>query len=109
MVDAFVAAGLECKSPTLMLKEDYGFAPLVAIEGTHFLVPSLCSDCGGRIMSFSSSDDQNKVKAYYDGLGKSSAALFSWVFIRDNILVQINGNLPADKAHVYEKALANMR
>jgi hypothetical protein len=108
VVDAFKSAGLECESPSPMTKADYGAAPDVAIEGTHFLVPSVCSDCGGRIMSFSSAEDLQLTKAYYDNLGKVSTAFFSWVFVRDNILVQINGDLPETSAHKYEAALLNL-
>jgi hypothetical protein len=42
---------------------------------------------------------------YYFALGKSSAAFFSWVFIKDNVLVQINGDLPEDKAKQYQTVL----
>jgi hypothetical protein len=38
-------------------------------------------------------------------LGKENAAFFSWVFVKDNILVQINGNLPEEQAKKYEAAL----
>lgn len=92
-----------------MTKDDYGMAPMAAVEGTHFLIPSLCSDCGGRILSFAAQPDLDMTKAYYDSLGKSSAAFFSWTFVKDNILVQINGDLPEAKARKYESALGNLK
>lgn len=108
VVDAFTAAGLEAENPRPMTVDDYGFAPLVAIEGTRFLIPSLCSDCGGRILSFTSIEDLEKTRAYYVDLGKESAAFFSWTFVKDNILVQINGDLPEEQARQYEAALNAM-
>ena len=42
------------------------------------------------------------MKAYYDDLGEGSAMLFSWTAVKDNILIQINGDLPEEK---YKKAL----
>ena len=54
VVDEFIAAGLEAEDPRPMTKDDYGPAPMTAVEGTRFLIPSLCADCGGRIFSFSS-------------------------------------------------------
>ena len=57
VVNALKSAGLEAESTSVMTKDDYGLAPLVAVEGTHFLIPSLCSDCGGRIFSYSNPDD----------------------------------------------------
>ena len=42
-------------------------------------------------------------------MGASFAMLFSWVFVRDNILVQINGELPEAKAKQYETALRSAK
>lgn len=60
-------------------------------------------------MSFSSQEDLDKTEAFYVQLGRESAILFSWTFKKDNILVQINGDLPEDKARQYESALNNLR
>ena len=108
VISAFKSAGLEAEQTSVMTPKDYGLAPLVAVEGTHFIVPSLCSDCGGRVLSFANQDDLSKTKAYYDNLSKQSAAFFSWVFVKDNILVQINGTLPEAKAKQYQSALDNL-
>jgi len=108
VVAIFKSASLEVEEARPMTKDDYGMAPMRAIEGTRFLIPSLCSDCGGRIFSFSSQEDLNLTRAYYEELGKSSAAFFSWVFVKDNILVQINGDLPEEKARQYEAALNSL-
>ncbi len=106
---AIQAAGLEFANPTPMTKDDYGLAPMTAKEAIHFFVPSVCSDCGGRLYSFSSQDDLNRMKEYYDKLGQASAAFFSWTFVKDNILIQINGDMPDTQAHKYEAALDNMK
>ena len=108
IVNVFKSASLEVDNARPMTKDDYGMAPMRAIEGTHFLIPSLCSDCGGRILSFSSQEDLEATKTYYEDLGKNSAAFFSWVFVKDNILVQINGDLPEEKARQYESALNSL-
>lgn len=108
VIEAFKAAGLEAESPRVMTRDDYGMAPMLAIEGTRFFIPSLCPDCGGRVLSFSSQKNLETTKAYYIELGKSSAAFFSWVFAKDNILVQINGSLSEETARQYEAALATL-
>lgn len=105
VVDAFKSAGLEAESTYAMTKDDYGMAPMVAIEGSRFIIPSLCADCGGRIFSFNNPDDLAVTKSYYEDLAKSSAMFFSWVFEKDNILVQINGDLPEEKALQYKEVL----
>jgi hypothetical protein len=80
-------------------------ALMVAAEGTSFLIPSLGEAKVGRIRSFDSPEDLEKTKAYAVKLSKESAAFFSWVFVKDNILVQLDGKLPEEQAKKYEAAL----
>lgn len=108
VVNAFQGAGLEAENPRTMTKDDYGMAPMTAVEGTRFLIPSLGQDSGGRILSFAAQQDLDLMRQYYVELGRSSALFFSWVFVSDNVLVQINGDLPEDKAMQYEAALIAM-
>jgi hypothetical protein len=86
-----------------------GLAPDLAISGTRFLIPSLGEDSGGRIWSFSNPEDLEKMRKYYTELGESSAMLKSWVIVRENILVQINGVLPKEKAKKYEGSLNSIK
>lgn len=104
VIDSFKAAGLEAENPTRMIPDDYGIAP-IADEGIHFFIPSLCSDCGGRVFYCKDINQLMNIKEYYDRLGKASALFFSWVFVSGNILVQINGDLPEEQAHKYELIL----
>ena len=104
-VNAFKDAGLEVEDVTEMTKDDYGLAPMKADEGVRFLIPSLGEDSGGRIFSFSSQSDLDDTKAYYDNLGKESAMLFSWTIEKENILVQINGELEEEEYEKYKAAL----
>lgn len=57
-------------------------------------------------MQFNSDAELETVRAYYVDLGRASAALFSWTYSRDGILVQINGQLEPAVAAKYEAALA---
>ncbi|MBK7781497.1 MAG: hypothetical protein IPJ58_12155 [Ardenticatenia bacterium] len=45
------------------------------------------------------------MSAYYAGLCDASPLLCSHVFIDGAILVQINGDLPKDKARKYDKVM----
>lgn len=103
--NAIIKAGLEFESPSEMTKDDYGMAPLTAKKGVRFFIPSLCSDCGGRLFTFSTKEDLESIYRYYDELGKQSAMFFSWVFFKDNVLIQINGDLSEEKALEYQTAL----
>lgn len=108
VIEAFKAAGLEAENPFVMTPQDYGLAPL-ADEGIRFFIPSICSDCGGRVLYYQDKTYLEKANNYYITLGKESAILFSWVFMRENILVQINGDLPEAKAKEYERILNEIK
>jgi len=108
VVQAFKRAGLEAEGIRDMTKEDYGLAPMVARDATRFLIPSLCADCGGRVFSFQSQADLDRTKSYYVEMGRASAIFFSWLFVKDNILVQINGDLPEERARQYDQALQSL-
>jgi len=104
VVAAFKAAGLEAENPSAMTKDDYGIGPFVC-TGTHFYVPSIDPTAGGRVFICDNDKDRDAIASYYTELGKTSAILFSWVYVKDNIVVQINGDLPEDKAKQYEAAI----
>lgn len=87
-----------------MTVEDYGFAP-IGEEGLRFFLPSLGEEAGGRIMRYDDSDVADRAEAYYEDLGEQSAALFSHVFRRGNIVIQVNGTLPQEQADLLETAL----
>ncbi|MCP4419740.1 MAG: hypothetical protein GY805_24275 [Chloroflexi bacterium] len=104
VIDAFQSADLEAESPTVMTADDYGLAPFVG-DGIRFLIPSLGEGNGGRVVAFEDADDRDRLAAYFESLGESSALFFSWVFVKDNIVLQINGSLDEDIARQYEAAL----
>lgn len=106
---AFTADGLEFTDPHTMTQDDYGMIPMTASTGIHFIIPSLCSDCGGRLMSYNSPAELDSVQILYEDLAKQSAMFFSWVFVKDNILLQINGDLPEAQAMEYQAALENLK
>jgi hypothetical protein len=107
VIAAFKAAGLEAESPTKMGRQDYGPAPLVG-EGMRFLIPSLCADCGGRVFAVAATDERDRLATHYRDLAKQSAFFYSHVFVRDNIVVQINGDLKDDQAAKYEAVLKTL-
>ena len=107
--EAIIGEGLEFEGYYEMTKDDCGLAPMNAVEAWRFLIPSLCADCGGRIYSFDDPGKLATMKEYYDSLAEVSAMYFSWVFVQDNILIQINGDLPEAQALQYQQALVNMK
>lgn len=110
VIAAFRAAGLEAEAARPMTRDDYGMAPMMAIEAQRFLIPSLGPDNGGRLFLFANQADLETTRKYYVEMGRASAILFSWTFAQDDlhILVQINGDLPEDQARRYETVLQNL-
>jgi hypothetical protein len=106
---AFKAAGLEFEQVSPLTKTDYGIAPYLCTTALHFIVPSVCVDCGGRVFECPNQDDRDRLAKYYTEAGKISAAFYSWVYVRENIVVQINGELPEAKARQYEAVLNGLK
>jgi hypothetical protein len=108
VLGAFVDAGLEVGPMRWMNVDDYGLAPKLAMDGTRFFIPSLCAECGGRILAFKDQAGLESTADYYLSLNQSDPASFSWIFMKDNIIVQLNGDTPETLAHKYETALNTM-
>jgi hypothetical protein len=107
IIDAFKAAGLEAENPRPMSQpQDYGQIPMIDVEGTQFNMPSLGEDGIGHIYSFASEGEIEKMIKYYSD---ASTDNFSWVYVKDNILVQLDGRLDEEKAKQYEAAMGNIR
>lgn len=106
---ALRSVNLEAENARPMAADDYGLAPMRAKEGQRFFLPSLCADCGGRVFSFTRQADLQAMKSFYEAQAKQSAAFFSWVFVKDNLLLQLNGELPKEKADAYNAALQTIR
>jgi len=106
-IDAFEAAGLATGAYYPMTKDDYGIGPYVGV-GIRFLIPSLGVDKGGRVVAFDNEEDMELLRSYYEELGRQSALFFSWVYVHQNVLLQINGDLPEDQALQYKVALDTM-
>lgn len=109
VLHAIQAAKLEAENVRPIEPNDYGLAPMLAKEGKRFYLPSLCDECGGRILAFTRKADLEKTKTFYDAQAKESAAFFSWVFVKDNLLLQLNGELPKEKAEAYNAALQSLK
>lgn len=81
-----------------MTKDDFGMAPMTAKDAAIFSLIETDNEDeqkNARILTFDNLEDLNATKAYYDDLGKSSAALFSYTAVDENnlVLMQFNGGL----------------
>lgn len=94
-----------------MTKDDFGMAPMTAKDATIFsLVETENEDeqKNARIFTFDNLEDLNATKAYYDDLGKSSAALFSYTAVDEDklVLMQFNGDFDQSLVEQYTETAA---
>ncbi len=110
VIDAFEAAGLETGEYHINDPLDLFGAPPLAVEFIRFFVPSRGQDAGGMVSSFASQEDFDMVYQHHKDLGWHDSGLYyPWVYVRDNILLQINGILSEPEAQKYADALDHMR
>jgi hypothetical protein len=113
VVAEFKAQGVDVADSYPIEQEGQSPMPKTYKEGTRFTIASMGKDTngeakGGRVFTFDSQSDMKPVQDYFEGLGKPSGLLSSYVYTKDNILVQINGELSKDKAEEYNRVLQGM-
>ncbi len=109
VVRAIQVAGLESKNAHHMDPEEFGAIPALASQGIRFSIPSVCPNCQGTVLSFDDSAALESTKTYYtEATIESDPALSSWVFEKNNILLQLSGELPEAQALQYGTILINL-
>jgi len=108
IIDAFESAGLDVQDLRVLTDEDYGSAPAVAREGISFVIPAgcPCDDGAARVFSFASRPDLNQMRAYHEERARDLYSVR--VFVKDNILMMITGDLPEAEAKEYERILNDL-
>jgi len=107
VVAAFKAAGLEAENVGTLEAKDYGAAPFVC-QGTRFNIPSAGKfagrDLGGHIFVCPNQDDLKKLQDFYVKAGQATALLASHLYVKGNVLVQLDGQLDRALADKYGAA-----
>lgn len=103
-------AGLVCEDIHLMAPEEYGALPSLASQGVRFSTPSLCPECGGMVLSFDRVNTLEATKLYYlNASAPGEPGASSWVFVKDNVLVQLSGEIPRAQAIRYGSVLVHLK
>ncbi|TFJ89933.1 hypothetical protein E4U82_19500, partial [Lentibacillus salicampi] len=76
-----------------------------ANKAKRLLIPSLGEDSGGRIFRYDNQTDLEEMKSYYDDLGEENAMFYSHTAVRDDILLQISGELSDEEFKKYKEVL----
>jgi hypothetical protein len=109
VVSAFKTAGLEAEKPSMMGLMDSNLMPYYITSLVIFSMPSLCLECGGRVYSFASEADTEKLKEAEYGFATKAPSLNGWVFTKGLVLVEIYGHLLDEQARKYDTALQAMK
>jgi len=99
---------LEVKEPEYISETNQFGLPAETTELIRFAIPSVGKDIQGCILTFELKDNLNKVRNYYADLNDKGQP-HTWSFMKDNILLVIDGVVPEEKARQYESALIGLR
>jgi hypothetical protein len=107
VLQAFQAAELPVELPQLSKDERDLFSNEMTLENRQFVIPNQGDPtlARGIIFSFQNEKDLREIQDYYAGLGKAVPQYSSWVFIKDNLVLQINSNISEAVAKQYAATL----
>jgi hypothetical protein len=107
VLQVFQAAGLPVEIAQLRKDERDLFSNEMALESTQFVIPTQGDPtlARGIIFSFQNERDLQEIRDYYAALGKAMPQYGSWIFVKGNLLLQINGNVSESVAKQYAEAL----
>jgi hypothetical protein len=108
VVAAFSTAGLEVQGVQRDMAVGRG-APNTFSERYVFEVPRI-APAGGQILVFQSQSDLDAWQQYFAQLRADSATRRDvvYVFVKENVILQVNANLTTQEASAFEDALAGM-
>jgi hypothetical protein len=105
---AFKRAGLEAENLIPMSPADFGHLPAQPVAGMRFFIPSVGPGIGGKVFMFDTEDQREAVRAYYNELGQRDPMFSSRLFVNQNMLLQLDRDVPDTIASLYDRALANI-
>jgi hypothetical protein len=106
-IQAFQAAGLPIEIPQLRKDERDLFSNEMVVDSRKFVIPTQGDPTlgSGIVFSVRNERDLQELQNYYATLGKALPQYNSWIFVKDNLLLQIDGDVPEAVAKQYGKAL----
>ncbi|MEW6599361.1 MAG: hypothetical protein AB1499_00165 [Nitrospirota bacterium] len=106
VINALNERGVEVNNISFEVSGIHDNLPAKAKEIVKFSVS--VEDLEGTILSFEFNENLHKVRKYYLELNKKGE-LYTWSFLKDNILLVLPGTIEEEKAKKYKKALNSMQ
>jgi hypothetical protein len=107
-VESIEEKGLIIENVKEVTEDDYRSLPANANKGIKFTMPSFEEDTEGCILSFKRKDNIEAVQNHFLELNEKGE-LYTWSFVKDNLLLVLSGTLPGLKARQYEQALYDLK
>jgi hypothetical protein len=104
VIAALQAAGLSISDVKAAPRDPNALAPDVAAETKTFAIASIAPR-GGQVLSFNEPHDLQEMQAWFARFPD----LAPYVYIRDNVMVQLHTSLPQAEAERFKVALEAMR
>lgn len=108
VIGAFQAAGLTARVVHGAAKDERdGFSAFRVIEAVRFRISENDKEMG-MVLCFETAADREQVQSYFLALNRSLPQFRSWLFVKDNILLQINHEVPEQEARAYANILETL-
>lgn len=105
VIVAFHEAGLTAEVVHGASKDERdGLSSLVVADTIRFRLSDKDGEMG-TVFCFKNERDLERIKAYFQALNQSLPQFRSWLYVKDNILLQINHEVSESKASTYAAAL----
>ncbi len=108
VMNVFNENGLGIRDSSLVTEMNHGELPSSVNEVRKFSVPLSGEDAEGYIMSFKLKDNLEKIKKYYHERNENGE-LYTWTFVKGNVLLVLPGTLAEDSAGQFRDALINLK
>lgn len=108
VIAAFHSAGLYAEVVRGLSKDERdGVFPVTVVDSSRFRISSTEGETG-MVLSFENYKDLERVQNYYLSLNRFLPQFRSRLFVKDNILLQINHEVPEAKARAYAAVLGTL-
>lgn len=109
VVESFSSNGLKVEEPISILKDvNHNPAINVADEAIRFDLDSFGKESAVCIHTFKSRDDLDTLQEYFLEQNEKGE-LYTWSFVKDNVLLVLTGTIPEEIARHYESVLYDLK
>lgn len=108
VIAAFHSAGLDAEVVRGTTKDERdGFSTGMVVDARRFRISDKEGEMG-MVLCFESPGDLAQMRNYYQRLNRALPQFGSWLFVKDNVLLQINHEVPEQTARAYAAVLETL-